>query len=483
MLEIDVGGDIQLGLENFFGESVAVLGIKGSGKTNTSAVLIEELLAAHVPLTIVDIEDEYYGLKERFDLLIVGRSENADMDVPIGGAAALAAFSIGQGVSIILELSEHDEDDAHEFLLTYFEALFEAASKKRQPYMVVLEEAHEFIPQGIRTPLKKILNRIALRGRKRGLGTIMISQRSAKVEKDLLTQAGLVFLHTVAHPADMVVYQDILGLSKGETISRVSQLQRGQAIVKHYGEINTVQVRRRHTFHAGATPGLDASAAPALRKIDDAMLAELKKLTEKHSVGRGQNQVDVLLRQLRETQNTITEQEETIRQLQEQVEIYRKLEVQWTQPVVVGVDEKMAVRAAKNGTENHVQTMPATNDEYRTELALKRAIARQRRLFERVLFKVKNMKNRELQLQVLQFLHERAGFEFDLNEIARRLGYMPSTLHGKPPSPLVELGFVRRVKNGKFSHYTDNLDFELGQNFPDLDVEDLKAEIFSLVKS
>ena len=82
-LHIDIDQRIQMPLKSFIGESVAVLGIRGSGKTNTAAVLIEELLTGGLPLTIVDIEGEYWGLKEKFEILVIGRSPNADIEVKI----------------------------------------------------------------------------------------------------------------------------------------------------------------------------------------------------------------------------------------------------------------------------------------------------------------------------------------------------------------------------------------------------------------
>ena len=47
---------------------------------------------------------------------------------------------------------------------------------------------------------------IATEGRKRGLGIVMVGQRSARIDKDVLSQAGILMLHRVRHPADMGVY-------------------------------------------------------------------------------------------------------------------------------------------------------------------------------------------------------------------------------------------------------------------------------------
>src|SRR3712207_6513053 len=121
-LQIDTSHELRLPLATLVGQSVAVLGIRGSGKTNTAAVLIEELLAQGLPLTIVDIEGEYWGLRERFEILVVGRSENVDLVVEAGHAAKLAEFSVLHGISVILDLSEFSQDEMFRFLTQYFKS-------------------------------------------------------------------------------------------------------------------------------------------------------------------------------------------------------------------------------------------------------------------------------------------------------------------------------------------------------------------------
>src|SRR6266700_8228029 len=274
-LNIDSSNTFQIQTQTLVGRSVAVLGITGSGKTNTAAVLIEELLSNGLPLTVVDIEGEYWGLKEKFEVLVAGRSQHAELEVGPNNAAQLAEISLKRGISIILDLSEFTQDEASEFLTQYFSSLWIASTSAKQPYQIVLEEAHEFVPQGIRTPLKQVLTRIALRGRKRGLGIILVSQRSAKVEKDVLTQTSLLFLHKVVHPIDLKVYKELIPLPGAQIEAMVGALQQGQAIVVFNQNVTAAHIRLRHTFHAGATPTLGTTVEPELRRVDETMLREL----------------------------------------------------------------------------------------------------------------------------------------------------------------------------------------------------------------
>ncbi|HLZ63051.1 MAG TPA: DUF87 domain-containing protein, partial [Ktedonosporobacter sp.] len=333
MLSIDTIGTLGLTVHDLIGQRVAVLGISGSGKTNTGAVLVEELLP-HLPITIVDVEGEWYGLKERFDLLVAGRSEQAEVPLMAENAAALAEISIKRGISLILDLSEYDQDEMQEILLLYFGALWKQATALKTPYMVVIEEAHEFIPQGVRSPLKTLLTRFALRGRKRGVGVVLSSQRSAKVEKDLLTQAGILFLHNVVHPTDLGVYKDLIPMAGKDVEQQARELVPGEAFVVRGRLVDRVHIRHRYTFHAGATPELGA-AQPLLKAIDGALLEELRSLSARSLREGGSDELARINRRMREAEATIAEKDVIIAErdvqiarLTERVELLSKLTVQ-----------------------------------------------------------------------------------------------------------------------------------------------------------
>jgi DNA helicase HerA-like ATPase len=220
-------GSLEFNLNDILGESITVLGIKGSGKTNTAAVLAEEILP-HVPMTIIDPEGEYYGLKERYPLLIAGSGKQVEFQVAVERAAALATFAYQNRLSIILDLSNFRKGERHDFLTAYLGALWTVASELRQPHFLLLEEARQFIPQQDRSELRDLLTDYALMGRKRGIGLIIVNQRSSNIAKDVLTQAGILLLHRVAHAADMTIYKDLIpGMSGKEVEASVRSLTIG----------------------------------------------------------------------------------------------------------------------------------------------------------------------------------------------------------------------------------------------------------------
>ena len=84
----EIGGDTPFFLEEeeaqlfevspdlFATGRTCVIGSSGSGKSYTVGVICEELCKNKVPFVIIDIEGEYSGLKEKYDVIWVGDDEN-----------------------------------------------------------------------------------------------------------------------------------------------------------------------------------------------------------------------------------------------------------------------------------------------------------------------------------------------------------------------------------------------------------------------
>ena len=447
ILHIDTDGELQISLDQMIGISSAILGISGSGKSNTAAVIVEELLANQLPMTLVDIEGENWGLKERFEVLVVGRSEHSDINCAVEQAARLAELSFSKRLPVILDMSETPEDEMLAFLLAYFTGLWDAARLFRQPYQIVLEEAHEFVPQGVRTPLKAVLTRIALRGRKRGLGTLLISQRSPKVEKDLLTQAKLVFLHRVIHPVDLRVYEDIIPLPAKQVDEMIGQLRTGQAVVLHDNTVTQVTIRRRETFDAGATPILGNVALPELRKIDLSILDELQRQVEplkRPPLDRAKAPSDEALNaaaaRIKALEQTISELRSHITQLGQAL----PAPIMLPQVVVPESD-------------------PEVND--------------QEKLFADLLALIAKLPHRYSRT-ILHFLIERESRSYTSKEIARLLDLSVTSV-GQGTFELITLNLICREGRGDATQYRAVVSKLLKTEFPKLEGSKLREKLIS----
>ncbi len=84
--------------------------------------------------------------------------------------------------------------------------LFDARKMNQvPPGMLVVEEAHNYAPErGFnKSPSSDILRTIASEGRKFGLGMLVVSQRPARVDKNVLSQCGSQIIMKVTNPNDL----------------------------------------------------------------------------------------------------------------------------------------------------------------------------------------------------------------------------------------------------------------------------------------
>ena len=330
MKELHISDDLDFSLEEIIGKCIGILGIRGSGKSNTAGVIFEELLKHNYPLTVVDIDGEYFGLKEEYELLVIGEGKNVDITIEPEDAPQVAEISLKQSIPVILDLSGYLKEEQRKMLKHYFTALWNWAGKLRKPYMIGIEESHEFIPQGKKSELKEIITRLSLRGRKRGLGAVIISQRSAKVEKDVLTQAGMLFLHRVVHEADMKVYNDLLPGKKGQVREKVNQLETGDCIYLDEKTTKQIYVRERSTFHAGFTPSLDKVETPQLKQVGESIIEAIEEAKKRGE--RKKSRVDELEEQVKELQDELEKKTEKVKELKRTAETLGYIEVDLDPP-------------------------------------------------------------------------------------------------------------------------------------------------------
>ncbi len=227
-------GTFSLNKSDIARKCVAILGIRGSGKSNTSKVMIEEAIKEDLPVTVIDPDAEYVDLVSSMGGDVVNGNDDASLTSEVHHR---------KRISSVIDMSEWNQE-SFSFLYKYLTNIWEMSKDRMTDRMIVVEEAHEFIPQGKVSGISEIITRLALRGRKRGIGIILISQRSAKVNKDVLTQSEIYMLHKVVHPADLKVYKEILPWKPKEVDAVVPSLEVGEALLYNEGRTEKVRVRQ-----------------------------------------------------------------------------------------------------------------------------------------------------------------------------------------------------------------------------------------------
>jgi uncharacterized protein DUF87 len=228
-----------------------VLGSSGSGKSYAVGVLCEELCRNEVPFAIIDTEGEHTGLKGKFEAIWVGEEDDSDLSWENLDLTDLARQA--PDISpLILDVS--DLTDQREKVAAFIGALYETLTERRTPYLVVVEEADKFIPQyGERVP---IFSEVARRGRKRGMGLMICSQRPSLVDKNVLSQCGNQLIGKLIIQNDL---QSVAQFFPGKGMPKeLTTLRAGQffAMGAFAPSPVLVSVRKRVTSPGGVTPAL-----------------------------------------------------------------------------------------------------------------------------------------------------------------------------------------------------------------------------------
>lgn len=133
-------------------------------------------------------------------------------------------------------------------------ALFELRkADKIPPMMLVVEEAHNFCPQQGQVACSKVFRTIASEGRKFGLGLMVITQRAAKIDKNVLSQCNTQIILKVTNPNDLTaISASIEGLTEGME-DEIQRLPIGSAIITGGGVSMPllVEIRPRESKHGG----------------------------------------------------------------------------------------------------------------------------------------------------------------------------------------------------------------------------------------
>jgi DNA helicase HerA-like ATPase len=142
--------------------------------------------------------------------------------------------------------------------------LFEARKLgKVPPFMLVTEEAHNFCPEkGMSTTASgAVMRTVASEGRKFGMGLMVVSQRPAKVDKNVLSQCSTQIILKVTNPNDLkALASSVEGLTS-DSEDEIQRLPVGVAFVSH-PRISIpvlVEVRPRETSHGGESVDVMAS--------------------------------------------------------------------------------------------------------------------------------------------------------------------------------------------------------------------------------
>jgi uncharacterized protein len=302
--------DLELPLDSV-SRTFGILAMRGAGKSNAAAVMAEEMFAAKLPFVVVDPVGSWFGMRSSSDgtgpglAIPIFGGKHGDLPLDRSNGVALADLIVSRRLSCILDLSTFDSESAKkQFLLDFARHLYQ---KNEDPLHLFLEEADDYIPQKPMRDEAQLLRaweNIVRRGRSRGLGMTMITQRSASINKMVLTQVETLIVLRTTGPQDIKAIEAWIQYHQAgeEVISSLSALADGDAWVwspQFLGTMKRIHIRRRRTFDSGATPkNFTGSNARPTTTLADVNLDDIQKQMASTIEKAKANDPSVLQRQI-----------------------------------------------------------------------------------------------------------------------------------------------------------------------------------------
>ena len=210
-------------------------------------------------------------LDARFAFMFDPDELNPDLDGAITSdlSELLADWVGGDEAITVLDVSSVPSDVlttvVGTMLRLIYDALFWAMNLdvggRRQPLLIVLDEAHRFLAKGVDSPSHRTIGRIAKEGRKYGVGLMIVSQRPGDVDGSIMSQCGTMIALRVTNGEDRSavagsVQDDLAGLT-----GLIPSLRTGEALVLGDALHVPSRIRIRKALHkpVGQDPDLPSA--------------------------------------------------------------------------------------------------------------------------------------------------------------------------------------------------------------------------------
>lgn len=297
---LNISGTFSLPIE-LAARTQAILAMKGVGKTYVGMKETEEMLKANQQVVCLDPTGVWWGLRssadgksEGFPIIIMG-GDKADVPLEPTSGSVVADFVVDSGQSAILDMSHFESLAAQDRFVTDF--AIRLYRRKGQPgerntIHLMLDEADSFAPQNPGSDQKKMLGAweaIVRRGRSRGIGLTMITQRPAVINKNVLSQVDLLVCLRIVGIHDFKAASDWTNLyatkkQSADFMQSLPQLKIGEAWFWSPGWLRIFKrttVDEKETFDSSRTPepGEDAITPKKAATIDLDKLSDAIKAT------------------------------------------------------------------------------------------------------------------------------------------------------------------------------------------------------------
>ena len=216
-------GPLELSLEKLLAGRLLIQGSSGAGKSQTLRRIVEEAFD-YLTTIIVDPEGEFGNLAEH-----IGATTLRGAELTAEGLTTAALRAREHRLALHLDLTDLEPDERIGKAAAFFSGLIAAPREHwTNTVLVAIDEAHLLAPHLAASARDAETRRLGVatltdlcsRGRKRGIGTVLATQRLAKLAGSVISELhnvliGLnIFDRDISRAADLVAHRRHPGIGR-----------------------------------------------------------------------------------------------------------------------------------------------------------------------------------------------------------------------------------------------------------------------------
>lgn len=447
---IENGHQFKIDLPRLTETRMLIQANSGGGKSYAIRKILEQT-HGHIQQIVLDMEGEFSTLREHFDYILAGKE--GDIHADPRSADLLARKILELGADLIVDLYELKQRDRIRFVKIFVDSLVNSPKELWHPVLIIIDEAHVFVPEKGESEAMSAVVDLATRGRKRGFCAVLATQRLSKLHKDVAAECLNKLIGRTGLDIDMKRASEELGFSSKTDMLELRNLTPGQFFA--FGpaisnEVIQVEIGEVKSWHPKPGQRTTKHIPVPTAKIKQALakLADLPKEAEQELKDKSQ-----LLQKVREL-------ERDLRAAQKEIKTETKIEKIIDPKAIereVAKFKKEFQRALLNATKDFMKTVDTAlgNTTIPAEAKVYTAHDRPRaRPVVQAKAHTKSDNDEEITLGrgerlILKFLTLREGKAFTKTQIGGITGYASNGgSFNTYMSRLKQAGLVEQVSNG-----------------------------------
>lgn len=250
---------------DFITERIAFLARTGAGKSGGMRVIFEAILDAKQFAIFIDPKGDAWGVRaagsgKGYPVLVMG-GDHADVPLQANAGKYTAEFLVKERVPVVLDISDFGKADMVRFVTDFAKTLYH---RNRDVVHVFLDEGDMVAGEKYFDPhCLEAIQLIQNKGRGRGFGMTVATQRSAMLNKSVLFASGTLVAMQTTGPRDIKAVKEWLEVSgtpeaTAEIIKALPTLKPREAFVYSPQSLGPAPVRITfkafRTFDSMRTP-------------------------------------------------------------------------------------------------------------------------------------------------------------------------------------------------------------------------------------